>query len=299
MADNTTVDWIIERSRRFPLLTPAEEIQLGRQVQNWVALQQKANPTREEQAIMRRGKRASDRLFACNIRLVVTIANRYRHVGGNLLPEDLIQEGMIGLQRAIVKFDPSRGYKFSTYAFAWIRQAISRGINSKGKHIRLPEHAYRIINKASEFMFDHEQEHQVLPPLQLVAAHTQVPMATLKRYMQHVAPVHSLDASMRGCDSGTFLDLVADAPMGLSYADEIGTQAADISKAMECLRPEQQDVLRRRYFLARPDTYEAIAKDMGVSRERVRQISAQALRLLRLKLSHAPVPVGTPALQCA
>ncbi|NBW17544.1 MAG: sigma-70 family RNA polymerase sigma factor [Caulobacteraceae bacterium] len=116
---------------RVPLLTPAEEIQLGNQVQAAAALVDRTDPTPDERRALRAGQRAKKRMIEANLRLVVAVSRRYPHDGLDQI--DLIQEGTIGLVRAVEKFDPGRGYKFSTYAFWWIRQAMQRALDQQSR----------------------------------------------------------------------------------------------------------------------------------------------------------------------
>lgn len=304
MADTSTTDWIIEQSRRFPLLTADQEIELSRQVQTWLALKDKPNPTASERAAIRRGKRAYDRFFLCNVRMCVAIANRYTRRGGNLLQEDLIQEGIIGLQRAIVKFDATRGYKFSTYAFNWIRQSISRAINNTGKQVRLPEHAYRALRKAREFMTSYEETHGRRPPLEQAAEHAGVQLETLKNFLRHSGPVISLDDMVRNAANSaetgsTYLDLVAAEIPAPLLMEELDNLRSMMPRLMDSLSDHQQEIIRRRYFLDKPDPYDAIGRDMCVSRERIRQIHDKSVRQLRMKVSALAAPADIQALQSA
>jgi RNA polymerase sigma factor, sigma-70 family len=143
---------------RYSLLTAEEELHLAHQVQRMMALLEQRRqhesledwsrrlgiPLEELQQILRQGEAAKKRMVECNLRLVVSIAKRYRNRGLPFL--DLIQEGTIGLTRAVEKFDPTRGYKFSTYATWWIRQSVNRGIQNKGRLIRLPAHMYEKVS---------------------------------------------------------------------------------------------------------------------------------------------------------
>ena len=130
---------------RVPLLTPAEEIELGNQVQKMMILtedgqlNEKINDfTTQQKRIIKIGRRAKERMMKANLRLVVSVAKKYQGKGLELL--DLVQEGSLGLERAVEKFDPTRGYKFSTYAFWWIRQSMTRAIACQSRTIRLPVH---------------------------------------------------------------------------------------------------------------------------------------------------------------
>ena len=144
---------------RYSLLSPEEELRLAYQVQRMMALLEQRRqdesledwsrrvgiPVEELQRILQEGEAAKRRMVECNLRLVVSIAKRYRNRGLPFL--DLIQEGTIGLTRAVEKFDPTRGYKFSTYATWWIRQSVNRGIQNKGRLIRLPAHMYEKVSQ--------------------------------------------------------------------------------------------------------------------------------------------------------
>ena len=139
------VSWYLSTIGRIPLLTPAEEIELGNQVQAMMQLTEDGTRTFEDEEltskqkrILRIGRRAKARMMKANLRLVVSVAKKYQGKGLELL--DLIQEGSLGLERAVEKFDPTRGYKFSTYAFWWIRQSMTRAIACQSRTIRLPVH---------------------------------------------------------------------------------------------------------------------------------------------------------------
>lgn len=303
MADSSTVDWIIERSKRYPLLTPTEEIELARDVQAWLPIRYKDNLSKEEKSIARRGKRAYDRFFLCNVRLVVMMANRYTKRGGSLMAEDLIQEGILGLQSAIIKFDPARGYKFSTYAFNWVRQAICRAINSYGKTIRIPEAAYRVLRLASEFVTEYENAHGHKPPLSKVAASVHVQEITLRSYMRHQSLVCSLDEQVKGNgnskDRMTILEMIADEISEPSVISEVDNVIETMLEVVSTLKEDDQQIIMRRYFKADPDPYRIIAEECGVSRERIRQRHDQAMRYLKVKISSTVKPADIQALQCA
>ena len=132
--------WYLSSIGREPLLTPAEEIELGNQVQAMMRLVEESRPeyTIQERKIIKIGRRSKERMMKANLRLVVSVAKKYQGKGLELL--DLIQEGSLGLERAVEKFDPTRGYKFSTYAFWWIRQSMTRAIACQSRTIRLPVH---------------------------------------------------------------------------------------------------------------------------------------------------------------
>ena len=139
------ISWYLSSIGRVPLLTPAEEIELGNQVQTLMSLtedgqikEQSKEFTSHQRRLIRIGRRAKERMMKANLRLVVSVAKKYQGKGLELL--DLVQEGCLGLERAVEKFDPTRGYKFSTYAFWWIRQSMTRAIACQSRTIRLPVH---------------------------------------------------------------------------------------------------------------------------------------------------------------
>lgn len=146
MSDMTDVHEFIDMAARFPLLTQQQEIQLGRRIQAWL---KDPNPP---PSVVRSGKRARDQFVCCNLRLVIAIAKKYqrRITGTGLTFADLLQEGTIGLQRAAEKYDPESGYKMSTYAYWWIRQAITRSIDIKSSIIRISTGAKRKTQKFRE-----------------------------------------------------------------------------------------------------------------------------------------------------
>ena len=142
---NDPISWYLSNIGRVPLLTPAEEIELGNQVQKMMVLTEDGQLnektkefTPQDKRIIKIGRRAKERMMKANLRLVVSVAKKYQGKGLELL--DLVQEGSLGLERAVEKFDPTRGYKFSTYAFWWIRQSMTRAIACQSRTIRLPVH---------------------------------------------------------------------------------------------------------------------------------------------------------------
>ena len=141
----------LEQIGRYALLRPEQEVELARLVQRAQQLEQQTKLSPTEQRELRRGRRARERMIQANLRLVVTVAKTYQGRGLDLM--DLVQEGSLGLIRAVEKFDPTLGYRFSTYAWNWIRQAISRGLETKGRTLRLPIHVtqqLRALHRAHE-----------------------------------------------------------------------------------------------------------------------------------------------------
>lgn len=305
MASLDTVDWILQQSHNFPLLTPEQEIVLARHVQAWVEIRDKDELTKQEQAIARRGKRAYDTYFLSNIRLVVSVAGRYTRVAGTLGLDDLIQEGLLGLERAIIKFDPQRGYKFSTYAFNWIRQSINRAISNKSRSIRIPCGAITSIKKANEFMRVQQRDFNRIPSLQEVADHCGVSLPTLKHYLPHHASVISLDDRVKShcsnSETSTYLELLADSPTEPSMLGELDNIVAMLPKLLDGLTVQEQTIIQRRYMSGedQPVPFAKIGEELGISRQVANQRHDAALRKLRLRLNRSAMPDDIQALRCA
>ena len=163
--------WYLNQIGRIPLLTAEQELILGKAIAEWLALGEVSSPTAQQKRTIRAGKRAYDKMFKSNLRLVVALAKKYQHRTQTLQMEDLLQEGNIGLSTACRKFDYSRGYKFSTYAYWWIRQAITRAIAMSDTTIRLPTHIAEKISKLRTFTYRHLQEHGEAPSHQQLLDH--------------------------------------------------------------------------------------------------------------------------------
>lgn len=295
------VDWLLHHARRYPLLTAQQEIQLARQIQHWLALNAKPNKTNDELRLCRRGHRAYKKFFQSNIRLVVKCAGWYNRTSGCLAYEDLVGEGMLGLHHAIKKFDPSKGYKFSTYAVWWIRQAISRAIDTKASMIYMSGSAQQMARRAYRYICDEEARTGKRPALEEVAQRFNTSVANLRLYLAHSQNLISLDAPLQTSNKQDvcLLDVVED-PRSNLQVDELSELEVLLPKLMADLSDAEQDILKRRYLLHDRDTYETIAKDHGVSRERVRQVHDKAIRRMRHKLiryGRAPEPAPMP--RCA
>ena len=284
----TSVDWLMQHARRHPLLTAEEEIKLSRQVQAWIPIKEKEKLTKQEQKIARCGKRAYEKFFMSNIRLVVQLANKYSPKCECLTVEDLIQEGMFGLQRAITKFDSSRGYKFSTYALNWVRQSMFRAISNQDRSIRLPCSAHLTMTHAKKYISEVFFETGKIPPMEEVAQKVKVEIHTLKAYFAHVDSVLSLDAQLKENINGgmTRLDTIADPESMEDALDRVKEELADsIIDLMGELNETEQEILRMRYFNDKPDSYIKIGEELNLNRQTCNNMHAKALKKLRYKIA--------------
>lgn len=271
---------------RYPLLTAEQEIQLSRQVHRMLELQQQAAPlTKREQREVNVGKRAKDSIIKCNLRLVVHIAKRYtirlRSNGMDMM--DLIQEGAIGLDRAAEKFDGSKGYRFTTYAYWWIRQSINRAIDVKERLIKVPSNALQLTHNASRIKHSFMQEHGRWPTLGEIAERLETTVDELSLLLHRAAPHSSLD-SLALEDGSPLVDLIASESVGYDLMDEYHEQ---LQLAFFCLNEAEQDILRGQFGIdgAPYKTMQALGKEQGITRERVRQKMNNAQRKLKLMIS--------------
>ncbi|MET8454052.1 RNA polymerase sigma factor [Streptomyces sp. NPDC005209] len=275
---------------RIPLLTAAEEVELARRVEAGLFAEEKLSSTPDLDSelaldldrLVVMGRMAKRRLIEANLRLVVSVAKRY--VGRGLTMLDLVQEGNLGLIRAVEKFDYARGYKFSTYATWWIRQAMSRALADQARTIRVPVHVVELINRVVRVQRRMLQERGYEPTPDEVAAHLDLAPERVGEVLRLAQEPVSLHAPVGEEDDVALGDLIEDGDATSPVESAAFLLLREhLEAVLSTLGERERKVVQLRYGLVdgRPRTLEEIGRIFGVTRERIRQIESKTLNKLR------------------
>ena len=260
---NDPVRMYLKEIGNIPLLTPEEEVELAKEMKEG-------------------SKQAAKKMAEANLRLVVSIAKRY--VGRGMQFLDLIQEGNVGLIKAIEKYDYTKGYKFSTYATWWIRQAITRSIADQARTIRIPVHMVETMNKLTKVQRSLTQELGREPSVEEIAENVHMDVNRVREILKLAQETVSLETPVGSEEESHLADFIEDDHTPLP-SDEaaFGQLKDDIRSVLDKLNEREQKVLRMRFGLddGKEHTLEEVGQELHVTRERIRQIEAKALRKLR------------------
>ena len=264
VATTDALQLFLNEAGRYPLLTAAEEVELAKRIE-------------------RGDKEAKDLMVNSNLRLVVSIAKKYQGHGLSLL--DLIQEGIIGLIRAAEKFDWRKGFKFSTYATWWIRQAVQRGVANKSRTIRIPVHIVEREQKIARAERKLLAELERMPTDEELARESKIPVKQVREVLNAARAVTSLDKPIGQENDASLGDIVAADPHGPEQEVHVSLEHDALRRAVAELPEREREVVKMRFGLdgdPDPKSLEQIGRQMGLTRERVRQIEREALNLLAM-----------------
>ena len=282
---------------RHELLTPEQELTLGREVQAMVALNERCQQaggngpeceySNAEKKRFKAGERAKNQMITANLRLVVNLAKRYQGKGLDLL--DLIQEGTLGLTRAVEKYDPKRGHRFSTYAYWWIRQGLNRALSTQSRTIRIPVNINEKLTKLRAAKSRLMQELGVHPSANQIATQMKIPLEEVEELL--ACELRSITVSLQGAvkskaDPSELVDILPSeevAPMELAELAERSASAWSLLDKSN-LTPKERTILSLRFGLDGSNewrTLAEVARQMNCSREYCRQVVQRALRKLR------------------
>lgn len=274
----------------FPLLTAEQEIELANEIKAGVEAREKLDSEEiltpdeieELQDLVDRGEGSKEYFVNCNLRLVVWWSSKYRNRG--LAQEDIIQEGNMGLIRAVEKFDPEKGARFSTYASTWIRKHIMRSIQNQARTVRLPIHISSFISKLKKVELELEIKLGRDPRAEEIAAELDITPEKVVEYQNYYADTVSLDTPLGNEEASTLGDLISN-PNTTNPFEEIARSeySNELNRVLKQLNPREYQVITLRFGIndGNARTLEEIGRIIGLTRERVRQIETKALRKLR------------------
>ena len=249
--------------KNIPLLTAKEELELAKKIKKG-------------------SRKARAKMIRSNLRLVINIAKRYSYLGVPIM--DLIEEGNLGLMKAVEKYNPKRGYRFSTYAAWWIRQYITRAIANQGKTIRIPVYMVETAMRFKKVSEQLQMELRRKPTLKEIAKRLRLSLKKVRRLNRMAAKISSLNAPIGQEGTAEFMDLIEDENVSTA-ADELieFLKKEHVGELLEKMTPREKKILTLRFGLKDgiPRTLGATAKKFGITRERVRQIENAAMRKLR------------------
>lgn len=276
---------------KFPLLTGSQEIELFRSISAAAQLQEQPEPlTKEQQRTLKRGAAAKTRMINSNLKLVVHIAKRYTHVIKNLDMLDIVQEGTLGLIRATESFDGTLGYKFSTYAYWWIRQSIQRGIDTRERTIRVPVHIAELMGRLRKLKHQLGIDLGRKPTKQELADGLGITVDKLDETLVKASTTVSLDKrTMHGEGDTTLGDMLLDTNRVFDTdLDQLGSEESHeyVMQCIDMLDNRHKFVLLHRMQIEGYEfkTFKDMAQELGVCRERVKQIYMQSLHKLQVTL---------------
>ena len=253
----------LKEIKNTPLLTPAEEVELAKKIKKG-------------------DRKARQRMINSNLRLVINIAKRYSYLGVPIM--DLIEEGNLGLMKAVEKFNPKKGYRFSTYAAWWIKQHITRAIANQGKTIRVPIYMLELLMKLKKINESFSEKRNRKPRPNEIAKRMGLPIKKVMELSQIVAKISSLNAPIGDEGSAEFMELIEDEKSGTAW-DELSDylNQEKIKGLLEKMSPREKKILTLRFGLKNgiAHTLNETAKHFGITRERVRQIETVAMNKLR------------------
>ncbi|WP_341531075.1 RpoD/SigA family RNA polymerase sigma factor [Nostoc sp. UHCC 0302] len=291
---------------RYPLLTSEQEISYARLVQQMMAIEQQrqvlalqlnrqltarelaaalGKTEAEVESIFHQGERAKQKMVTANLRLVVSVAKKYQN--RNLEFLDLIQEGTLGLYRSVEKFDPNKGYKLSTYAYWWVKQAITRAIGEKSRTIRLPIHVVEKLNSLKKVQRELSQLNGHQPTIAEIAEALKVKPETIREYLQISKQPVSLEMRVGDSQDTELLEILPDESISPDEQVDIDFMRQNLKDLLASLPPIQREILTLRFGLENDHqlSLTQIGERLNLSRERIRQLEHKALTILRRQQS--------------